>query len=138
MRVLVPIDETRASEAALTEAVRLVAGTDDGAIILVTVGALAETSAQADSSRAALGKRLTSIAARLAPLPVETRVELAGDPVQGILDVAGEVHADRIVMATEHEGFWEALADGRGVSGEVTNRAALPVRVLDMRQSDID
>lgn len=137
MRVLVPIDDTRESEAALTEAVRLIAGTD-GSIILVTVGELAETSEQADEARDVLGRRLEEIAERLEPLPVETRVALTGDPVQGILDVAAEEHADRIVMAPEREGFWDALLQGRSVSDEVASDASMPLRVLNMRQTDVN
>ena len=137
MRVLVPIDDTRESEAALTEAVRLIAG-NDGSIILVTVGELAETSEEADEARDVLGRRLEEIAERLAPLPVVTRIELAGDPVQGILDVADEEHADRIVMATEREGFWEALLQGHRVSEDLDSDASMPVRVLDMRKTDVN
>jgi nucleotide-binding universal stress UspA family protein len=128
MKVLVPISPSSASEAALPDAQRL-AGEQGGEVILVSVGELPETSEHRDQAKGMLQDRLDVLAARVS-VPVRTRVELAGDPVRGILDVANEEHADAIVMAADDDSEWGDLLAQEDVTGEVSEESSRPVHVI--------
>lgn len=127
MRLLVPIDEHSESEQALAVARRL-ASEPESEIILVTIGEVGETSEHAEDAREALQRRLDEVQERMSGFNVRTRIELAGDPVDGILAVAREEAADRIVIAREPRSRWDELVD-RSVSDELVEEAG-PVRVI--------
>lgn len=127
MRVLVPIADDTISEYALGVAEELAA--DGGEIVLVAVGELPETSAHEADTRRMLQSRLEDVAVTVR-VPVVMRVELAGDPVRGILDVARETGSDRIVIATEAKSRFEGLLSERSVSHEVREHSGRPVDVV--------
>jgi len=136
MTILVPVDESEASQAGLNAAVEIArSGGED--IVLVTVGPLPETSAQRDEAFDTLGKHLEQIAGGVAGVKVRTRVQLAGDPVRGILEVAEDEQATQIVIAhTEGSGpalqmgpFGPGLFDASVAEG-VEKAASVPVTVV--------
>jgi nucleotide-binding universal stress UspA family protein len=126
--ILVPIDENESSEAGLREAARIARG-DGSRVVALAVGELPETSEHEEETRNQLERRLAEVIARVSGVPVQQRVELAGDPVRGILDVAREEQADRIVIASEQRSLLEALGH-ESVSDEVEEEADVPVRVV--------
>jgi nucleotide-binding universal stress UspA family protein len=128
MKVLVPIDQSAESEAALPDAQRL-AREPDGEIVLVSVGELPETSEHEAQARGTLQDRLDQVAASM-DAPVRTRVELAGDPVRGILEVAREEHADAIVMAAADGSSWTDLLSQEDVAEEVAEGTSRPVHIV--------
>lgn len=133
MKVLVPINESAESEAALADAQRLVRE-QGGEIVLMSVGELAETSEHEAEALTALQRRLDSVAAQV-PGTVRTRIELAGDPVRGILDVAREEHADAIVMAANDDSAWTDLMSSADIAEEVAEETSRPVRVIRLAKS---
>ncbi|MEZ4503499.1 MAG: universal stress protein [Dehalococcoidia bacterium] len=136
MTILVPVDESEASQAGLSAAVDIArsAGED---IVLVTVGPLPETSAQRDEAFDVLGKHLDQIAGGVTGVKVRTRVQLAGDPVRGILEVADDEKVSQIVMAhtagsgaaLEMGPFGPGLFDA-SVTEDVEKSASVPVTVV--------
>jgi nucleotide-binding universal stress UspA family protein len=109
-RILVPLDGSQLAEAALPVAVRL--GRELGAeLVLVSIGPVPESAAQARDERAELRQMLTRVAHSLeGQVSVRTRLETLGDPARGILQVAHEEHIDLIVMATHgRSGLSEAV-----------------------------
>lgn len=130
MTILVPVDESTASRAAIDAAVAA-AQPEASDILLVTVAPLPETSDQRDEALAALGKRLERIGHEISDVPVRWRVSLAGDPVRGILEVAAEEHVHRIFIGhddDEHPAV-DALF-GESVTEEVREQAPVPVTVI--------
>lgn len=137
MTILVAIDDTRESEAALPLARRL--GPPDGAgLVLVSIGELPETSEHAADERDALGRRLRDLRERYALPAARLRVELAGDPAQGLVQVAEDEGADRILLSTSQATIGEEIA-GASVVEELSDEAQeAGVRVLVVRTRDGD
>ena len=131
MKVLVPISEDRASTEAIPEAVAI-AG-NHGELVLASIGELPEVSEHAAETRAALTSRLDEAARDVSGMPVTKRIELAGDPVRGIVDIAREEHVDRIVIASSHRGQFQQLVDG-SVAAEVTEELdCIPVQIVSAK-----
>ena len=128
MKVLVPIDDTDLSHSAIPVAARMVREAG-GELLLVSIGELPETSRHEAEEASALQRRLAEAASRIEGVPVHTRVELAGDPAAGVLQVAAEEHTDRIVMASSGAGRFEALVEG-SVAEDVEEDARVPVTVV--------
>lgn len=131
MKVLVPISEDRASAEAIPEAVAM-AG-NDGHLVLASIGEVAEVPEQAVEARAALHERLETAARDVSGLPVTERIELAGDPVRGIIDIAREEHVDRIVIASSHRGQFEQLVDGSVAEDLREQLETIPVQIVSAR-----
>jgi nucleotide-binding universal stress UspA family protein len=128
MRVLVPISDDPASEDAIAEALRFTA--DGGEIILASVGELPEVPEQEREAKRALQARLSEVAGRVSGPTVRTRIELAGDPVRGIVQVAREENVDRIVMVSSEKGVLEALVDGSVADDVLEAIEDIPVTVV--------
>ena len=109
MIVLVPIDDTLASHQAIPVALE-----EADELVLATVGELPETSDHREDILRALRARLDEAASGIADrsVPVRMRVELAGDPVRGILAIAREEGVDRIVIASDEPSVLEKMVDG--------------------------
>jgi nucleotide-binding universal stress UspA family protein len=114
-KILVPLDGSDLAEAALPLAERLAAGLD-AEVLLVAVGELPETSAEAREVSTALSKMLAK-ASKTVSRPVRQRVEPAGDPVRGILHAAEEEDVDLIVMSTHGRGWLGELTQGSVANG---------------------
>ncbi|MCA9848079.1 MAG: universal stress protein [Dehalococcoidia bacterium] len=110
MKILVPISDDAASREAIPQAVT--AAGAGGHIVLASIGELPEVSEQAEEARAALRERLDKAAREISGPQVTERIELAGDPVRGIIEIARDEHVDRIVIASTHRGQFEQLVDG--------------------------
>lgn len=131
MKILVPISEDRESTEAIPEAVAR-AGTD-GHLVLASIGEDPEVSDLAHDAKAALRERLDKVARDIAGLTVTTRIELTGDPVQGIVEIARDEHVDQIVIASSHRGAFARLVNG-SVAAEVRDALEhIPVEIVSAK-----
>jgi nucleotide-binding universal stress UspA family protein len=132
MKILVPIDDTEFSEAALPAA-RRYASDGDLELVLVSVGELPEVSEQRREAEEMLLRRLEEVTRSIDPgIGVRPRVHLAGDPVRGILEVAAEEQVDRIVIASHERSPYRELVEG-SVAEELRDEAArIPVDVVQL------
>lgn len=131
MKILVPISDDDASTEAIPEAVAR-AG-NGGHLVLASIGELPEVSALAQDAEAALRRRLDEVARDIAGMTVTKRIELAGDPVHGIVAIAREEQVDQIVIASSHRGAFEQLVDG-SVADEVRDALQeIPVEIVSAR-----
>jgi nucleotide-binding universal stress UspA family protein len=134
-RILVPLDGSELAERALSPAIRL-ASVDEASITLLRVvtawkqrepGVLESHLGPASAAEVAEAQRyLDSVMAwRSEPsLRIGTRVVISSDPAMSILDVAREIEADAITLATRGRG-----ALRRAASGSVSDRV--------MRESEV-
>ncbi len=123
-KIVVTTDGSNESEAAFPFADELRRDMN-AEVVLTLVGPVAETKVQAQEERHDLEEKLDAAADRF-PAAVRRRLEPAGDPVDGILHVAREEHADLIVMATHGRSGLSALSHGSVADG-VLRRAGVPV-----------
>jgi nucleotide-binding universal stress UspA family protein len=128
-KILIPLDKSAGSRAALPVANWLAHGMDADALILVCVGELPETSELEREEDRALDQVLCSAAKELRDVKIELRTSKAGDPVRGIIDVAREEHVDLIVMATHARSALSELAHGSVAEGVVRSGVA-PVTLV--------
>ena len=131
-KLLIPIDDSEMTDAALDLADRLARGLDAEAV-LVYVTELPETSAQqTDTNRSA--EALLERARRRLTAPSRIRVENAGDPTRGILRAAEEEHPDLIVMSTHGRSGLMEIAQG-SVASEVVRAGIAPVTLVKPRDA---
>lgn len=131
MKVLVPISDDPISRQVIPEAITL-AG-DGGELVLAAIGEVAEVSEQAREAHLALRRRLDEVARGVIGVRVTERIELAGDPVRGIIDIARDEHVDRIVIASSHRGEFERLVDGSVADDLREQLEAIPVEIVRPR-----
>ena len=131
-KILIPIDKSAGSRAALPVANWLARGMDADALILVCVGELPETPELAHEEDRALDQVLSSAATALHDIEVERRVSKAGDPARGIVEVARDEHVDLIVMATHARSALSELAHG-SVAEAVVRSGVAPVTLVRCR-----
>jgi nucleotide-binding universal stress UspA family protein len=132
-RVLVPLDDSNLSRAALPVAAWLARKLQAEVVILLTVGPLAETSATAREEREQLSHRLADAAKELSDLPVQQIVDEGGDPVAGIIRTAKEAAVDLIVMSTHGRSPLAEFVQG-SVAEAVVRAGVAPVTLV--RPSD--
>lgn len=130
-KILVPLDGSALSEAALPVAKRLAAGLQAD-LILLTVGALPEPTAQAREEREALGEMLAEVACRCDGLTVHQRLDVGGDPVTGILRAMREEAVDMVVMSTHGRSGLARLAQG-STADSVLRAGLVPVALIRPR-----
>ena len=131
MKILVPISEAHESAEAIPEAVAR-AG-KDGHLVLASIGEDPEVSKHARDVQAALRKRLDEVARDIVGLPVTKRIELAGDPVRGIVEIARDEHVDQIVIASSHRSAFERLVDGSVADDLRDALQNIPVEIVSAR-----
>lgn len=124
--IVVPIDSSAASEAALPVAEWLARGLG-AEIVLVTVGPIPETTPQAEDARENLLDRLGWAAPRESGVIVRERAEFSNDRSQGIVDAVRAEHADLVVMAGHH------ISRDDVITG-VLNAAVAPVTIVPVRE----
>jgi nucleotide-binding universal stress UspA family protein len=132
IKLLVPINDSELSHAALPVAGWLARGLR-AEVVLLTVGTVAETSAQAREERAELLKTLDRATPELEGLKVREIVSTGGDPVEIILRTAGEEKIDLIVMSTHGHSPLAELAQG-SVAGAVVRAGIAPVTLVRPRE----
>jgi nucleotide-binding universal stress UspA family protein len=125
IRILVPLDGSQEARAALPYAAALtVPGTE---IVLLTV---VRSGADADAARADLESATQRL--RVAGQTVRTEVEV-GDPAERIVDMAADLRAEMIVMASHGRGALGRLIYG-SVADRVAREATIPTMVVRARQ----
>lgn len=134
-RVLVPLDDSDVSRAALPVAHWLASGLKADVVILLTVGPIAETSKAAREERAQLSHRLAEAAKELPDLPVQQLVDEGGDPVAAIVRTAKDEGVDLIVMSTHGRSKLAALAQG-SVAEAVVRAGVAPVTLVRPRDGN--
>ena len=141
MRILVPIDGSAAAQRALTHALAILGGHQDGLLILLNVQS-AETLDVSDISgvmsaahdrklaarRSARALRESRAMCRAAGTHYETRAEL-GPVAETINRLARELRADQIVMGTRGHGAIGRLFLG-SVATKVVELASVPVTLV--------
>jgi len=131
VKILVPISEDDESTEAIPEAVAR-AG-KDGHLVLASIGEDPEVPALARDARSALLERLDKVARDISGMTVTKRIELAGDPVRGIVDIAREEHVDQIVIASSHQGAFEQLVDGSVAEDVRDALQSIPVEIVSAK-----
>jgi nucleotide-binding universal stress UspA family protein len=126
-KILLPLDGSECSEAAIPVAKRL-AEALKGTIVLVTIGNLPESAAMEREERQALSDMLSRIESEHG-LRAEAKMDLIGDAAEGILRVADDVGADIIVMATHGRSGLSELAQG-SVASQVVRDGRKPVMLV--------
>jgi nucleotide-binding universal stress UspA family protein len=129
-KILVPIDGSELSDAAVTQAEAMARETN-AEIVLMSVTEKPETSELSEDAEDAAKRSLHDYAARLS-VPSSIRVHQTGDPVRGILRAIEEEAPAAVVMATSDPSGLDALVD-RSVAEEVQKSTKVPV-VLVVRQ----
>jgi nucleotide-binding universal stress UspA family protein len=124
IRILVPVDGTPEASAALPYAAAL--ATPGTEIILLTV----VPAADADTARA--GLETTAQRLRVTGQTVRTEV-VTGDPARRIVDMAADLRAEMIVMASHGRGALGRLIHG-SVADKVGRESPVPVMVVRVRQ----
>jgi nucleotide-binding universal stress UspA family protein len=126
-KLLVPIDGTDHSNAALAVADRLAIGLDAEAV-LVFVAELPETSAQQEDAVRNAESKLERARERLTARS-RIRVETTGDPARGILQAVEAEHPDMIVMSTHGRSGLMEIAQG-SVASEIVRAGVAPVTLV--------
>ncbi|HEY7295654.1 MAG TPA: universal stress protein [Dehalococcoidia bacterium] len=128
MKILVPLDGSPLAEVALPVAERL-AKRLTATIVLVSVAPPPESAAQTAEARDLLIRQLEPAVERLRGLPVEERLELLGEPAEGIVQVAREEDVAMIVMATHGRSGLSDLVQG-STAEAVLRRSPVPVTLV--------
>jgi nucleotide-binding universal stress UspA family protein len=126
-RILLPLDGSPCSEAAVPLAKEMAADTG-ASIVVMTVGNLPETATMAREEKEELLGMLERMTKEY-QLNADPRVEMGGDPAQGILTVADEENADLIVMATHGRSGLSEFTQG-SVAREVVRDGRKPVLLV--------
>jgi len=126
--LMVPLDGSELSGAALPVAVWLARGLD-AEILLLMVGHLPETAVQAAGERVDLTAMLDRAAERLQGLRVRKRIGISNSPSQGIIDVIAEELPDLVVMSTHGRSGWSEFVQG-SVAEEVVRAGLTPVTLV--------
>src|SRR5438874_13070532 len=125
--LLVPLDSSPAAEAVLPAAAQI--ARDRGArVVLLTIGATAETAEQDNEQREAANRVFSAARPLFEGLELRFRSEATNDAVRAIEHVAAEEHADAIVLAEDGRVGRSAIAD-QSVA-ERLRAAGLPVEVV--------
>jgi nucleotide-binding universal stress UspA family protein len=142
--IVVPLDGSDAAETALTEALRMGAGSNARFTLLRVVSPLAwqpsgaveaaEPSAASPLSRAAAASYLDDVAARLRRqgVTVSTCVVSAASPVHAILEYAEAHAADLIALSSSGRGGIRRLLLG-SVADKLIRSGSVPVLVCNAR-----
>lgn len=125
--ILVPIDGSPESEAALPMASRL-AEDAHAAIVLLHVTQLPESGRQGADAAAEANETLDRVRRKLAG-DVRTRVEETGDPARGIIQTIEDEHADMVVMATHGRTGLASFTNG-SIAHEVVTAGKAPVTLV--------
>ncbi len=128
-KILIPIDRSAGSRAALPVANWLAQSMGAETVVLLCVGELPETPELARDEERTLAQLLSTAADALPDVPVERRISKAGDPVRGIVDVAREERVDLIVMATHARSPLSELAKG-SVAEDIVRSGVAPVTLV--------
>lgn len=130
-RILVPVDGSDLSEAALPVAEELAKGLA-AEVVLLSVGPPPETTPQAEEERADLQQIVDRAASRLSGVDVRTRIDTGRDPVHGILEAVDEEDIDYVVMSTHGRSGLAEVAEG-SVAREVIRAGRVPVMLVRPR-----
>jgi nucleotide-binding universal stress UspA family protein len=125
LRILVPLDDSPEARVALPSAAAL--ATPGTEIVLLTV---VPTATDADAARAGLETAAQHL--RVAGQTVRTEVA-TGDPARRIVDMAADLGAELIVMASHGRGALGRLIYG-SVADQVGRESPVPVMVVRARQ----
>jgi nucleotide-binding universal stress UspA family protein len=125
IRILVPLDDSPEARVALPYAAAL--ATPGTEIVLLTV---VPTATDADAARAGLETAAQHL--RVAGQTVRTEVA-TGDPARRIVDMAADLGAELIVMASHGRGALGRLIYG-SVADQVGRESPVPVMVVRARQ----
>jgi nucleotide-binding universal stress UspA family protein len=125
LRILVPLDDSPEARVALPYAAAL--ATPGTEIVLLTV---VPTATDADAARAGLETAAQHL--RVAGQTVRTEVA-TGDPARRIVDMAADLGAELIVMASHGRGALGRLIYG-SVADQVGRESPVPVMVVRARQ----
>lgn len=126
--IIVPVDGSRLSHAALPVAKWMADGLD-ARIVLLTVGAPPETAEQQEEERRRLRANLDVAQQELNGIDVERRTEQSRDPVNGILHAVRDTGADLVVMSTHGHSAIAELIEG-SVAEEVVRAGVVPVTLV--------
>jgi nucleotide-binding universal stress UspA family protein len=125
IRILIPLDDSPEARVALPYAAAL--ATPGTEIVLLTV---VPSATDADAARAGL----ETAAQRLRMAGQTVRIEVAtGDPARRIVDMAANLGAEMIVMASHGRGALGRLIYG-SVADQVGHESTVPVMVVRARQ----
>jgi len=126
-KILLPMDGSACSRAAVPMAKEMAASTG-ASIVVMTVGNLPETATMAHEEKEELLGMLNR-AMKEHELTADPRVEMGGDPAQGILTVADEENVDLIVMSTHGRSGLSEFTQG-SVAREVVRDGRKPVLLV--------
>lgn len=127
--ILIPIDKSPGSRAALPIAKWLAEEMEAETVLLLCVGEPPETSEQVSEEEQALQSLLDSAEAELGDVPAQKKISRAHDPVRGILETVKEESADLVVMATHARTPLSELARG-SVAEEIVRAGVVPVTLV--------
>jgi nucleotide-binding universal stress UspA family protein len=127
MRILVPIDGSALSEAAIPYAALIARGAD-GDLILLTVGRAGE-SPDVGERRAALERRLNERIAALEAVRAVGYFAVDGEPARVIADAVAQQEVDLVVMSTHRRAGVERMLFG-SVSEDVLDAVSVPVLLV--------
>ena len=125
IRILVPLDDSPEARVALPYAAAL--ATPGTEIILLTV---VPSATDADAARAGLETAAQRL--RVTGQTVRTEV-VTGDPARCIVDMAADLRAEMIVIASHGRGAFGRLVYG-SVADQVGRESPVPVMVVRVRQ----
>jgi nucleotide-binding universal stress UspA family protein len=125
IRILVPLDDSPEASVALPYAAAL--ATPGTEIVLLTV---VPSATDADAARAGLETAAQRL--RVAGQTVRTEV-VTGDPARCIVDMAADLRAEMIVIASHGRGAFGRLIYG-SVADQVGRESPVPVMVVRFRQ----
>lgn len=128
MRILVPIDGSEPSQAAVPVAAELatLTGAD---IVLVAVGAPSASDAATLATRTALQDRIHQIRTAIPQRTVHALIELQDDPAAVILQAARTQSIDLVVMSTHGESAHPDALHG-SVTAAVLRACPVPVTLV--------
>ena len=125
--LLVPLDATPAADAVLPAAARI-ARERRARVVLLSVGATAETAAQDNEQRAAAQRVFSAARPLFEGLDLRFRSEATNDAVSAIEHAAAEEHADAILLAQDARVGRSAVADPD--VAERLRASGLPIEIV--------
>jgi nucleotide-binding universal stress UspA family protein len=126
-KILVPLDGSDLSEAALPVADGM-ATAMDAEIVLLHVTELPETTAQREEARRVALARLNELSPLLRQ-PNRCLVEQTGDPVEGILRAVEDERPDIIIMSTHDRTGVSSFTEG-SIAERVMQKTSVPVTLV--------
>lgn len=128
MRILVPLDGSERSQAAMPVAAELAALTGAD-IVLVVVGSASRSSDDALTTRTVLQERVHHARSAFPRCTVHALIELQDDPADVILQAARTQSIDLVVMSTHGASAQDDAIYG-SVTATVLRRSPVPVTLV--------